>query len=380
MSQAVSTPTKPSGGLEGVVAAPSEICFIDGIAGRLVYRGYEIADLVEHTGFEETGFLLWDKKLPNRAELAELKSQLSSQAALPAHTSAVLAALPTETEPMDALRTAVSSLSSMDPDLSSNDPAANRRKAIRLTAQIPTIIASFHRHRSGEKAVAPDPKLSVAANFLYMLTGKKPHDTLTRVLDAALVLHAEHGFNASTFAARVTAATMADMHAAVTAAIAALKGPLHGGANQDVMELLLECGEVDAAETKVRAMLANGKKIPGFGHRVYKTFDPRAVFLRKMSKQLGEAAGNSKWYEMSERLIPIVKQAKNVDPNVDFFSASAYYTMGIPIDLFTPIFAMARITGWTAHIMEQHSNNRIIRPQDDYRGPFGLKVVPIEQR
>jgi citrate synthase len=201
-----------------------------------------------------------------------------------------------------------------------------------------------------------------------------------KVLDAALVLHAEHGFNASTFAARVTAATLADMHAAITAAIAALKGPLHGGANQEVMELLLKCGDADTAEKKIRSMLANKEKVPGFGHRVYRTFDPRAHFLRKMSRELGEAAGNSKWYEMSERLIPILKNEKNLNPNVDFFSASAYYTMGIPIDLYTPIFAIARVAGWTAHVMEQHSNNRIIRPQDDYTGPFGLKVVPIEQR
>jgi citrate synthase len=213
-----------------------------------------------------------------------------------------------------------------------------------------------------------------------MLNGKKPHDTLTRVMDAALVLHAEHGMNASTFAARVTAATLADMHAAVTAALAALKGPLHGGANQDVMELLLECGTPEQAEKKVEEMLNAGKKVPGFGHRVYKTFDPRATFLRKMSKQLGEAANNTKWYEMSEKLIPIVKRVKSKDPNVDFFSASAYYTMGIPLDLFTPIFAIARVTGWTAHIMEQHKNNRIIRPTDDYVGPMGLKVEPIEKR
>jgi citrate synthase len=220
-----------------------------------------------------------------------------------------------------------------------------------------------------------------------MLNGKKPHDTLTRVLDAALVLHAEHGMNASTFAARVTAATLADMHAAITAACAALKGPLHGGANQDVMNLLLECGDADHAEKKVKEMLAQGHKVAGFGHRVYRTFDPRATFLRKMSKQLGEAAGNLKWYEMSERLIPILRDSlnaegkpRNLNPNVDFFSASAYYTMGIPVELFTPVFAMARVTGWSAHVMEQHRNNRIIRPTDDYTGPFGLKVTPIEQR
>jgi citrate synthase len=380
MSQAVVSPTKSSAGLEGVVAAPSEICFIDGVAGRLVYRGYEIADLVEQVTFEETAFLLWENRLPNRSELAQLKSQLASNASPPAHTMAILKALPSETEPMDALRTAVSSLSGGDPDLTSNEPDANRRKAVRITAQLPALVAGFHRLRNGQKPVKPDGGLSVAANFLYMLTGKKPHETLGRVLDAALVLHAEHGFNASTFAARVTAATLADMHAAVTAAIAALKGPLHGGANQEVMELLLECGSADAAEKRIRSMLAAGTKIPGFGHRVYRTFDPRAAFLRKMSKQLGEAAGNTKWYEMSERLIPIAKELKNKDPNVDFFSASAYYTMGIPIDLYTPIFAIARVAGWTAHIMEQHSNNRIIRPQDDYRGPFDRKVVPIEER
>ena len=380
MSQAVSSPVKNTGGLEGVVAAPSEICFIDGVAGRLVYRGYEIGDLVENASFEETAYLLWENKLPNRSELDQLKKELSASAALPAHTLAILKALPTTTEPMDALRTAVSSLSSTDPDLHSNEPAANLRKAIRLTAQLPTIVAAFHRIQHQQQPINPKPGTSIAQNFLYMLSGTDPHETLSRVLDAALVLHAEHGFNASTFAARVTAATLADMHAGVTAACAALKGPLHGGANQEVMELLLECGDADTAVKRVRSMLDSGEKIPGFGHRVYRTFDPRAAFLRKMSKQLGEAAKNTKWYEMSERLIPIVKQVKNKDPNVDFFSASAYYTMGIPIDLYTPIFAIARIAGWTAHIMEQHRNNRIIRPQDDYRGPFDLKVVPIEKR
>ena len=378
---------KPSGGLEGVVAAKSEICFIDGNAGKLVYRGYDIADLVENATFEEVAFLLWDGKLPNKAELATLKKQLSESSALPEHVINLLRALPRQTQPMDALRTAASALGSGDPDLESNDPAANRRKAVRLMAQFPTIVTAFHRLRNGEQPVAPDPSLSTAGNFLYMMNGKKPHETLTRVMDAALTLHAEHGMNASTFTARVTAATLADMHASVTAACAALKGPLHGGANQDVMQLLLDCGDADSAEKKVKARLANKEKVPGFGHRVYKTFDPRAHFLRKMSKQLGEAAGNTKWYEMSERLIPILKDTPksdgtpmNLNPNVDFFSASAYYTMGIPMDLFTPIFGVARVTGWTAHVMEQHKNNRIIRPTDDYVGPFGLKVEPIDQR
>ena len=386
-SAATSVARKPGAGLEGVVAVQSEICFIDGINGRLVYRGYDISDLVEHASFEEVAFLLWDGKLPNRAELTALRKDLGKSAALPEHVLSILRALPAQTQPMDALRTAVSALAATDPDLQNNDAAAERRKAIRLTAQIPTIITAFHRICNKQQPVAPDPSLSIAGNFLYMLTGKKPHDTLTRVLDAALVLHAEHGMNASTFTARVTSATLADLHAAITAATAALKGPLHGGANQDVMKLLLECGDADTAEKRVKKMLDEGQKVAGFGHRVYRTFDPRATFLRKMSKQLGEAAGNLKWYEMSERLIPLLKdslnaqgQPRNLNPNVDFFSASAYYTMGIPVDLFTPVFAMARVTGWSAHVMEQHKHNRIIRPTDDYTGAFDLKVKPIDER
>ena len=272
---------------------------------------------------------------------------------------------------MDSVRTSISAAAATDPDLHCDpkDFAAQRRKGIRILAQLPTIVTAFSRLRHGHAPIPPDPSLSIAANFLYMLNGKKPHDTLVRVLDAALVLHAEHGMNASTFAARVTAATFADMHAAITAATAALKGPLHGGANEDVMHLLLECGDANTCEQVVKEKLSRGHKIPGFGHRVYRTFDPRATFLRKMSKQLGEAAGNTKWYEMSERLIPIMKdslasngQPRNLNPNVDFFSASAYYTMGIPIELFTPLFAVARVAGWTAHVMEQQSHNRIIRP------------------
>lgn len=379
-SVAAKPPKSPGAGLEGVVAAKSTICFIDGIAGRLVYRGYEIGDLVEHTTFEEVAHLLWDDKLPNRQELKALRKDLGASAALPAHVLSILSALPNSTQPMDALRTAISALGATDPDLTSNDAAAERRKAVRLTAQLPTVVTAFHRLRTGQQPVAPDPSLSIAGNFLYMLKGERPHETLTRVLDAGLVLHAEHGMNASTFAARVTAATEADMHAAITSAAAALKGPLHGGANQDVMELLLAAGDTPTAEKTVRDMLEQGGKIPGFGHRVYRTLDPRAAFLRKMSKELGEAAGNTKWYEMSEHLIPIVKELKNKDPNVDFFSASAYYTMGIPMDLFTTVFAIARVTGWTAHVMEQHRNNRIIRPTDDYVGPFGRKVEPIDRR
>lgn len=373
--------TKKGGGLEGVVAATSEICFINGTEGKLIFRGYDIGDLVENTGFEEVAYLLWHGELPNKAQLESLKKELVANMVLPAYVDKILEALPKGAVPMDVLRTVCSSLSSSDPDLESNAPDANLRKAIRLTAQFPVIVAAFHRKRNGKPVITKaDPSLTVAGNFLYMLNGEKPAKTLERVMDGALVLHAEHGMNASTFAARVTAATLCDMHGAVTAALAALKGPLHGGANQDVMELLLECGSAEKTEETVKRKLANKEKVPGFGHRVYKTFDPRATFLRKMSKQLGEAAGESKWYEMSEKLIPIMKGQKNLDPNVDFFSASAYYTMGIPLDLFTGIFAIARVAGWTAHIMEQHKNNRIIRPTDDYVGPWDKKVKPIEQR
>ncbi len=386
MAAAASPSAKPTGGLEGVVAAQSSICFIDGSAGRLVYRGYEIQDLVENASFEEVACLLWHEKLPNKTELAALKQEIAG-AKVSSFVFDVVKALPKNTQPMDALRTAASASASDDVDLTANTPEANLRKAIRLTAIFPIIVTAFHRIRNGQEPIAPDPSLSIAGNFLYTLTGTKPHETLVRVMDAALVLHAEHGFNASTFAARVTAATLSDMHASITAALAALKGPLHGGANQDVMEFLLTCKDAADAEAKAKGMLANKQKMPGFGHRVYKTFDPRAHFLRKMSKELGAAAGNTKWYEMSEKLIPILKDTPksdgspmNLNPNVDFFSASTYYTMNIPLDLFTPIFAIARVAGWTAHVMEQHKNNRIIRPTDDYIGPFGLKVEPIDQR
>ena len=387
MSETTTAP-KPAAGLEGVPAFKSRLCFIDGKAGRLVYCGYDIADLVELTSFEEVAYLLWHDKLPNRQQLTTLRQQLGTAAALPPHVIAILRNLPKQTQPMDALRTAVSALAATDPDLQSNEADADQRKAVRITAQLPTIVTSFHRLRNGQDPIAPNPALTIAGNFLYTMTGKEPHETLVRVLDAALVLHAEHGANASTFAARVAAATMTDIHAAITAAIAALKGPLHGGANEEVIQMLLTCGDPDTAEKKVREILATpGGRVPGFGHRVYRTFDPRATFLRKMSKQLGEAARNTKWYEMSERLIPVLRdtpnaqgQPRNLNPNVDFFSASAYYTMGIPIDLFTPVFAIARVAGWTAHVMEQHQNNRIIRPTDDYTGTFGRKVVPIDQR
>lgn len=378
--------TKPAG-LAGVVAAQSDICFIDGNEGKLVFRGYEIEDLVENTCYEEVCHLLWHGELPTRQQLHDLRAELAANMSLPKHVYLLLGTLPPETLPMDALRTAASALASTDPDRDDNSPPANLRKAIRLTAQFPLIVTAFHKLRNNQIPTPPDPNRSIAGNFLHTLGDGQVAHTFERVMDAALLLHAEHGMNASTFAARVTAATLSDMHAAVTSALAALKGPLHGGANQDVMELLLTFKDGEEAEKQVLGRLARKDKIPGFGHRVYRVFDPRAHFLRRMSKQLCEAAGNMKWFNMQERLIPLMRDTKksdgtpmNINPNVDFFSATAYYTMGIPLDLFTPIFAIARVAGWTAHIMEQHKNNRIIRPTDDYTGPMGKKTVPLDQR
>lgn len=379
---------KPKAGLEGVIASPSDLCFIDGNAGRLIYRGYDIGEVVEHLCFEEVCYLLWyDGELPNRAQLAKLRQELGAATIIPPHVLTILKALPKETIMMDAMRTAVSALASTDPDRDDNSVEANRRKAIRITAVLPTIVTMFHRIHEGQPILEPDTSKSMAWNFLYLLFGKPPHETIERVMDAALVLHAEHGMNASTFSARVTAATLADMHAAITSAIGALKGPLHGGANHDVMEMLLTCNTAEDAETMVRNRLKNKEKVPGFGHRVYKVFDPRATFLQKMSKQLGEAAGNTKWYDMQQRLVPIMRDTLksdgtklNLNPNVDFFSATAYYTMGIPLDLFTPIFGIARCVGWTAHVIQQHEHNRLLRPADEYTGVFDRKVIPIDQR
>lgn len=376
---AAAAAAKPTG-LEGVIATESGLCFIDGAHGKLLYRGYDIGELAEKCGFEEIAYLLWNGELPDKAQLADLKKQLAAAMRLPPHILAILKALPRETQPMDALRTAASALAAGDPDLESNDADANLRKATRMTAQFPLVVTAFARLREGKTPIDPDPSLSIAGNLLYTLTGTKPHATVERAMDAALVVHAEHGLNASTFACRVAAATLADLHSAVVAAISALKGPLHGGANQDVMEMLIEAGDAEKLDALARAWLANGKKIPGFGHRVYKTFDPRATYLRAVSKSLGEAAGNTKWYEMSQKLIPVVKEVKNKDPNVDFFSASSYYTMGVPMDLFTPIFAVSRVTGWTAHAMEQHTNNRLIRPGEKYVGPAERPVPALDER
>ena len=379
----MSTEAKPKGGLEDVVAATSSICYLDGDRGVLAYYGYDIHDLARGATFEEVCFLLWHGRLPSRAELGDLQSQLAAARPLSEPVLRLMRQLPSS-DGMDALRTLTSALGHYDPDATDNSAQANYRKAVRLTAQLGSLVATYGRLQAGGGPIQPDPALSHAANFLYMLTGTRPSALATRAFDIALVLHADHELNASTFAARVAAATLTDLHSAIVGAIGALKGPLHGGANADVMRLLIEIGE-DAAPERVdeaiRSRLAKKVKIPGFGHRVYRTEDPRATHLRRMSKDLGDRAGNTRWFDMSQRIEKLVTGEKKLYPNVDFYSASTYYTLGIPIDLFTPIFAVSRVSGWTAHCLEQYSNNRLIRPRTDYIGPpYPQTFLPLDQR
>ena len=364
------TVSTPKAGLEDTVATSSAICYLDGERGVLAYCGYDIHDLARHATFEEVSFLLWHRRLPTRAELGDLQSQLIAARPLPEPVLRLIRALPAGNA-MDALRTLTSTLGHYDPDASEQSPEANRRKAVRLTSQISSLVATIGRLNKGGP-IQPDPVLSHAANFLYMLTGERPSALATRAFDVALILHADHELNASTFAARVAAATLTDLHSAIVGAIGALKGPLHGGANADVMRLLLEIGAdapAEKAEEVVRAKLARKEKIPGFGHRVYHTEDPRATHLREMSRDLGQRAGQPIWFEMSQRIEALVKAEKKLNANVDFYSASTYHSLGIDIELFTPIFAVSRVSGWTAHVLEQYANNRLIRPRAEYIGP-----------
>jgi 2-methylcitrate synthase len=374
---------KPKGGLEDVVATSSSICFIDGDRGILAYRGYDIHDLASRASFEEVCYLLWHGRLPNRAQLGELQSQFAAARPLPEGSLRLMHSLP-RSEVMDLLRTLASALSHFDRDADDNSPAANERKAVRLTAQLGSLVATLGRAELGGSPIQPDPAMGFAASFLYMLTGQRPDALATRAFDVALVLHADHELNASTFAARVAAATLTDIHSAVVAGIGTLKGPLHGGANAEVMKMLLELGDSatpEKIETTIRAKLARKEKIPGFGHRVYHTMDPRAVHLRQMSRDLGRRVGQPHWFEMSERIEAVVKAEKKLNPNVDFYSASTYHALGIPTGLFTPIFAVSRCAGWTAHVLEQLSNNRLIRPRAEYTGPpVPQPWVPLEAR
>lgn len=368
-------------GLEDIVVTTSEICYIDGEKGILSYRGIDIHELASKSTFEEVAYLLWFGRLPNKKELETTVQTLADHRALPDPILSLMKSLPPTTPPMDALRTVTSALSLYDPDVKDNSMPANTRKAMRLTAQMATAVAVFDRLRNGKEVLAPNPRLSHAANFLYMLTGKMPDKTSEQALDIALVLHADHELNASTFAARVTASTLTDMHSAITSAIGTLKGPLHGGANEAVIRMLLEISDKQNAERYVRNALAQKKRIMGFGHRVYHTEDPRATHLRRMSRELGEKLNNPRWYEMSQTIEQVVKKEKGLNCNVDFYSASVYYLLDIPIDLFTPIFAVSRISGWTAHVLEQLGHNRLIRPRAEYMGlEYPQPYIPIEQR
>src|SRR6202162_6330677 len=376
------TSTQAPKGLEGIVATTSSICYIDGDQGVLAYRGIDIHELADYSNFEETCYLLWFGKRPAPSELKDLRERLAKERKLDPAIIALLRSAPKQTQPMDVLRTAVSALSFYDPDEKNNDHNANVAKAIRLTSQIAMIVAAYDRVRKGKDVVAPDPSLSHAATFLLMLNGVKPSQTAERALDIALILHADHELNASTFAARVVAATLSDMHSAVTAAIGALKGPLHGGANEAVFHILqaIDKAGVDPVD-HVKGMLAQKKKVPGFGHRVYHTEDPRATHLRKMSADLGQSNGQSKWFEMSRKIEEFVKADKKLNANVDFCSASTYHILGIDVDLFPPVFAVARISGWAAHVIEQLDDNRLIRPRADYVGPtYPQQYVPMERR
>jgi len=379
----MATAEKPKGGLEDVVATSSAICYLDGERGVLAYCGYDIHDLAKSATFEEVCFLLWHRRLPSRAELGDLQSQLAAGRALPEPIIRLMRSLP-PVDGMDALRTITSALAHYDSDLEDASPQAQYRKAVRLTAQVGTIVATWGRLQNGGGPLAPDPAMSHAASFLYLLSGERPNATAIRALDVALILHADHELNASTFAGRVAAATLTDIYSAIVAAIGTLKGPLHGGANAEVMKLLLELGETATGERVdevIRGKLARKEKIPGFGHRVYKTEDPRATHLRRMSQDLGKRSGNTAWFDMSQRIEALVKGEKKLNPNVDFYSASTYYALGIPIDLYTPVFAVSRMSGWTAHILEQYANNRLIRPRADYTGPtYPQRFAPLDQR
>ncbi len=370
------------GGLEDVVVSTSDICFIDGREGRLVYRGFDVNDLVEHSSFEEVAYLLWHGGLPSRKELdAHLKAlNATANRRLPPKLIDILRSLPKKTTPMEVLRTGVSALAAFDPDAADNSREATARKSLRLTARLPTLVAAWERIRRGRPLVAPNPKLSLAGNFLAMMRGKTPTPLEVKTLDVALILHADHEFNASTFAARVTAATLSDVHSAITSAIGALKGPLHGGANEQVMRMVEQIKSPALAEAWIRKALADKARVMGFGHRVYRVEDPRAKHLRRLATELGRQMGDSSAVAILNTVARVVTADKHLYPNVDLYSGAAYKSMGIPTDQFTPIFAISRVAGWTAHVMEQHANNRLIRPRAEYTGPTRATYVPLDRR
>src|SRR5215210_7381229 len=372
--------TAAAAGLRGVVAAQSAIGDVNGEEGKLIYQGYDIHDLAEHSTFEEVVFLLWNGRLPSQTELDELTAQIRANYKVPGEIIAGMKYMPKDADPMDVLRTCVSALDFYDKDGHGTDRESAMASAIKITGQIGTIVAAWERIRTGKEPVSPDQSFCISENFLHMLRGEKADADEARMFDIALILHADHELNASTFTTRVIAGTLADVYGAVTGGIAALAGPLHGGANTNVMKMLIEIGDTDKIESCLDEALTAKKKIMGIGHAVYKTEDPRATWLRKFSKQMGEKKGEMKWYEMSEKLENLMHEKKGMFPNVDFYSASTYYLMGIPLDLYTPIFAISRISGWTGHILEQYGNNKLIRPRAEYIGARDLKYKPIDER
>lgn len=367
-------------GLADVIACNSAICYIDGQAGRLIYRGYDVVDLARNSTFEEVAYLLWYGRLPGCTEFQAFIDGFSGSMTLPVETVMILRMFPKSATPMEVLRTAVSSLGHWDPESGNTRLDACLRKAQRLTKRIPLILSSHQRLREGLEPIAPVPNQGIAYNFLYTLLGKEPDPEIVRALDVSLILHADHELNASTFAARVTAATMADMYSAVTSAIGTLKGPLHGGANTEVMKMLQDIESPKNAEQWVLNQLSAKKKISGFGHRVYKCEDPRVAILRKYTEIVARKTGDTRFFDITREVDRAMKAHSKVFPNVDLYTASLYHAMGIPLELFTPIFAMSRVTGWTAHIIEQWSNNRLIRPSANYTGPTSLEYLPIEER
>ena len=369
-----------SKGLEGIVAARTTLSDVKGDIGELIYCGYNINELAGNVSYEEVVHLLHHDHLPNSRELAELKVTLAGFRELPQGVIDLIKSLPKTCPPMHAIRTGVSALGCFDTTSDDDSMHAQRRKALRLIAQIPIITAYFHRARQGKSILPPDPTLGEAANFLYLINGEKPSKEMESTMDMCYVLHADHGMNASTFSARVTIATLSDMYSAITTAIGTLKGPLHGGANEGVIKMLQEIGSLDKVDAYLADALAQKKKIMGIGHRVYKVLDPRAPHLKRMAQILSAKLGDPKWIQMSEKIAEVMLKEKHLNANVDFYSATVYYSLGIPTDLFTPIFAIARTSGWTAHVLEQLADNRLIRPQSEYTGPVGLKVVPIEKR
>jgi citrate synthase len=375
-----SSATAAGKGLEGVVAARTNLSDVQGDVGKLIYTGYDIDELAGRVSYEEVVYLLHHGHLPNRDELDELKSALVAYRELPKGVIDIIKKFPRQTPPMHALRTAVSALGCFDTIADEDTMDAQRRKARRLIAQIPICVAYFHRARQKKELIHPDPSLGEAANFLWMINGEKPNEEMVNTMDMCYVLHADHGMNASTFSARVTIATLSDMYSAITTAIGTLKGPLHGGANEGVIKMLQEIGSLDHVDSYIEEALANKRKIMGMGHRVYKTLDPRAPHLKRMAQILSAKIGDAKWIQMSERIAQIMLEKKHLNANVDFYSATVYFSLGIPTDLFTPIFAIARTSGWTAHVLEQLADNRLIRPQSLYTGPMGLKVVPLDER